>query len=68
MKSKIKLTVPGLTEETDPTAVCLDKIFLRKGEVIQVHMDCMNQHGQLITVKDIKDLGGVVSKYWCILV
>ena len=25
----------------------LDKVWLRKGEVLQLHMDCMDAHGQV---------------------
>jgi hypothetical protein len=39
------------------------KVFLRKGEALSIHMDCLNQHGQLITIDDVQDMQGMVCVY-----
>jgi len=60
MKRKESFQMGGFACVTEPA---LDKITLRKGEVMQLHMDCMNAHGQIITVDDIKDIHNVCWVY-----
>jgi len=72
MKSKETFPVAGMTSNTTNSTTntttntgsdnAMDKIYLRKGEVLSVHMDCLNQFGQLITLDDIHDVHGVVSR------
>lgn len=62
MTSKESFDVDGLDHcSNGDTSNVLDKIYLRKGEVLSVHMDCLNQYGELITLDDIRDVHGVVS-------
>ena len=37
-------------------------IKLKPSERLQVHMDCLNAHGQLVGIEDVDDMGGQVRK------
>ena len=39
----------------------LSDLKLLPHERLQVHMDCMNSIGQIISIEDVDDLGGAVS-------
>ena len=38
-------------------------VGLLPSERLQVHMDCMNALGQIITIEDVDDIGGSVSLF-----
>lgn len=63
MKRKECFQVMGFRAASTTDGAVLDKVSLRKGEVMQLHMDCMNAHGQIITVEDIKDIHDVCWVY-----
>ncbi len=35
-------------------------VKLKSNERLQVHMDCMNAHGQLVEIEDVDEMGGQV--------
>lgn len=37
---------------------------LRPEEQLQVHMDCINAVGEIVTIEDVDDMGGSVSPAW----
>src|SRR5687768_14826248 len=39
----------------------LPGVLLAPGERLQVHVDCMNAVGDIVTVEDVDDMGGSVS-------
>lgn len=41
----------------------VDSIKLLPSESLQVHMDCMNAHGQIVGIEDVDDMGGQCWTY-----
>ena len=37
-------------------------MYLHPHEKLQLHMDCLNALGEIVTVEDVDDMGGVVSE------
>ncbi len=50
-------------EEKDDIDSLHQSIQLLPHEKLQIHMDCMNSIGEVITVDDVDDLGGAVSTH-----
>lgn len=50
-------------EEKDDIDSLHESIQLMAHEKLQIHMDCMNAVGEVITVDDVDDLGGAVSSF-----
>lgn len=40
-----------------------ESVVLQGSEHLQVHMDCLNAHGQLVGIEDVDDMGGQVVLY-----
>ena len=37
------------------------ELILQPNEKLQVHMDCINSIGEIVTIEDVDDMGGSVS-------
>jgi hypothetical protein len=38
----------------------MNDVKLKSSERLQVHMDCLNAHGQIVGIEDVDDMGGQV--------
>ena len=54
--------LPGL-EVSLTAAMDLQDVVLLPGETLKLHMDCMNSYGQIITIDDVDEMGGSVSRF-----
>jgi hypothetical protein len=50
-------------EEKDDIESLQSSVELLGHEKLQIHMDCMNSIGEVITVDDVDELGGAVSLF-----
>ncbi len=48
------------TNSTNSSDAALESINLFPHEKLQLHMDCLNALGEIISVNDVDDMGGVV--------
>lgn len=54
--------LPGI-EISAEELVAVDDFELLPGERLKLHMDCLNAHGQIVTIDDVDDMGGSVSVF-----
>lgn len=54
LNGKAKLDVRGSDSFGDAS------IAINRGETLQVHIDCMNAFGQIVSIDDVYDMDGVV--------
>lgn len=55
--------VEGISMNDELSGLMLDKVVLLPGERLQVHMDCINGIGQIVTIEDVDDMGGSCWAY-----
>jgi hypothetical protein len=60
----INLDESKSSESTNTNATHLQEINLFPHEKLQLHMDCLNALGEIVTVDDVDDMGGVVSFFY----
>jgi hypothetical protein len=55
--------VEGISMNDELSRLNLDNVVLLPGERLQVHMDCINGIGQIVTIEDVDDMGGSCWAY-----
>ena len=65
MKSSDPLTSDEIADGVLPVLLplALRNVLLMGQEYLQVHMDCVNAHGSVVTIEDVDDLGGTCWTY-----
>ena len=55
----------GIFEQEQWRALALDAApwALRGHEQLQVHMDCLNAVGEIVSIEDVDDMGGSVRRH-----